>query len=327
MLGGREKVGSSVVDISGGGGGGGVFPQKNRRLNFPFGEECSGIDGRDTIHEHFIREIPIAIGALGCALWDGGLVLTRWLYRHGEEVCLNGQANVLELGCGVGLAGIMAAHFSKSVTMTDYIPDALGNCAYNVKLNTLPSNDEVPEELRNLRPGYDFAITNKCKVEYLDWDAVLRASKKAKNQKLTEAEEAKEKEAEEKKAKKQNNNDDEDEPLPEGVTEFTTLKPHSFDVILGAELTYSELSCESLAHVVDMNLTQDGAFHEILSNDRDGVTVFVKEIEKLGFTTERVDVPQEFVGNYGTRKWSKQDQESYSLYTWRRKKETKSAEE
>src|SRR3989338_8375487 len=180
MLGGREKVGGSVVNVTSGAGG---FPQKNRRLAFPFGQECSGIDGRDTVHERFIREIPIAIGALGCALWDGGLVLTRWIYKHGEEVGLHGKANVLELGCGVGLAGIMLAHFSKSVTMTDYIPDALGNCYYNIKLNHLSSNDEVDDELRKLRPEFDFSVLEKCKVEFLDWDAVLKENKKSKGEK------------------------------------------------------------------------------------------------------------------------------------------------
>lgn len=297
MLGDREKVGGGVVDLSGGAG----LPKKNRRLSFPFGATCAAIDGRDTLHEHFIREIPLSIGALGCALWDGGLILTRWLYKHGEAVFLNGTANVLDLGCGVGLGGIIAAHFAKSVTMTDYIPDALGNCLYNVRLNHLEKNEEVPEELRKQRPGYDFVIAGKCKVEFLDWDAVLRMSR---GREKTDAEQKQE---------------DEREPLPPGVTEFTG-KPRSFEVLIGAELTYNLLSCESLAHVVDLYLTEDGAFYEVLSNDRDGVTVFVKEIEKLGFTTERLDVPKEFVGNYGTRKWSKQDQESYSLYIWRRAK-------
>lgn len=330
MLGGREKVGVPV-DLAMP-----ALPKKNRRLTFPFGPACDGVDGRDTIHEHFIREIPLANGALGCALWDGGLVLTRWLYANGEAVFARAvahhqqrdganrlgnarNARVLELGCGVGLAGIMAAHFipdGGEVVLTDYIPDALHNCRYNVGINHVDAAD-IPAELgKELRPAYDFAVAPRLRVAYLDWDAELRlhtakCAAAAADVQAAEAAHAAQQSAVE---------------LPEGVALFAAT-PRSFDVILGAELTYNLLSCESLAHVVDKYLADDGVFHEVLSDDRDGVGVFIAHIERLGFATQRRPVPQEFVGNFGTRKWSRQNDETYSLYTWSRKAAAAAASE
>ncbi len=33
-------------------------------------------------HKLFIRELCVATGALGCALWDGGVILARWIYDN-----------------------------------------------------------------------------------------------------------------------------------------------------------------------------------------------------------------------------------------------------
>jgi hypothetical protein len=321
MLHGREKVGVPVDVV----GGGGALPamQKNKKLTFSFGPAVEGIDGRDTIHEHHIREIPIAIGALGCALWDGGLVLTRWLYKNGEalaqkhtasstEGTSRGPPRILELGCGVGLAGIMAAHFTRGeVVMTDYIPEALGNALYNVGINHVEP-DDVPDEMMELRPGYDFSIAPRISVEYLDWD--VEAKTCAKWQQPADGSEAAAAAAAAASSKT-------DVELPKGVSSFSAKNraPGCFDIILGAELTYNLLSVDSLSLVIDKWLSADGAFYEVLSNDRDGVSTFIQRIESLGFVTQRTDMGGEFVGNFGTRKWSKQENETYSLFCWRRK--------
>ncbi len=48
------------------------------------------------------------------------------------------RATVLEVGCGLGLAGIAAAHCGASVTMTDYEKDALLFARYNATQNLPP---------------------------------------------------------------------------------------------------------------------------------------------------------------------------------------------
>ena len=93
------------------------------------------------------------------------------------------------------------------------------------------------------------------------------------------------------------------------------------DVIIGAELTYNLLSCASLAAVVDRFLAPNGVFFEVLSDDRDGVSVFTREIESRGFLTQKEPVPKALTGSFCTRKWSKQEAETYSFFTWRRKAE------
>lgn len=186
MLNGREKVGfEDAVGVS--------SSLRNflkpKRLSIPFGSLLDTHnrreDGRTTEHEHFIREIPLVEGALGCALWDGGLVLSRWVYGNGS--LFNGK-RVLELGCGVGLAGIMAAHWAEHVWLTDYIPRVLDNAQYNVRLNSIDVTEASSEpdtpfwskggELRMVSGvPYHVDIEHRTTVCFLDWDQVGQACK------------------------------------------------------------------------------------------------------------------------------------------------------
>jgi predicted nicotinamide N-methyase len=64
-------------------------------------------------------------------LWSSSLEMARWCL---EDLNLKGL-RVLELGCGVGLAGIAASASGAHVTMTDYEEDALLFTRYNVQAN------------------------------------------------------------------------------------------------------------------------------------------------------------------------------------------------
>lgn len=65
-------------------------------------------------------------------LWPSAIALAQYLCRavdvHGLQV--------LELGCGIGLAGIVASRKGAAVTFTDYEADALAFARYNVLHNT-----------------------------------------------------------------------------------------------------------------------------------------------------------------------------------------------
>lgn len=68
-------------------------------------------------------------------LWASSVALARWCespagVRPGEEV--------LELGCGLGLAGIAAARAGGRVTLTDYEEDALLFARANLERNLQP---------------------------------------------------------------------------------------------------------------------------------------------------------------------------------------------
>jgi predicted nicotinamide N-methyase len=78
-------------------------------------------------------------------LWPSALALAQYL---GEGVDLDGL-EVLELGCGLGLAGVAASRKGGLVTLTDYEADALAFARYNTYRN-----------------GCQQAV-----VRYLDWHA------------------------------------------------------------------------------------------------------------------------------------------------------------
>ncbi|MER3523225.1 MAG: hypothetical protein C4326_03960 [Ignavibacteria bacterium] len=67
-------------------------------------------------------------------LWHSSIELARWCL---EEAELGGK-RVLELGCGLGLAGIAAATAGAEVTFSDYDADALAFAACNVAANLSP---------------------------------------------------------------------------------------------------------------------------------------------------------------------------------------------
>ncbi|MBX2991132.1 MAG: methyltransferase domain-containing protein [Bacteroidetes bacterium] len=68
-------------------------------------------------------------------VWTSSLELARWCLEDGV---LRGK-RVLELGCGLGLAGIAAAQAGAIVTFSDYETDALDFVRYNVQRN-LPAH-------------------------------------------------------------------------------------------------------------------------------------------------------------------------------------------
>lgn len=67
-------------------------------------------------------------------LWASSPVLAGHLRRRPGIA----GVDLLELGCGLGLAGIAAAQAGASVTMTDYEEDALEFARYNAALNLTP---------------------------------------------------------------------------------------------------------------------------------------------------------------------------------------------
>jgi len=107
--------------------------------------------GEELFHLLTVRDTNVLLDALDPAtfahdermpywaeLWTSSIELARWCL---DEQKLAGRS-VLELGCGLGLAGIAAARAGAQVTMTDYEEDALLFARHNVLSNpvaALPS--------------------------------------------------------------------------------------------------------------------------------------------------------------------------------------------
>ncbi|KAJ9452881.1 hypothetical protein DIPPA_31407 [Diplonema papillatum] len=97
-----------------------------------------------------------AFSQVGLALWPAGFVVAEWIMQHAGE--LKG-ANIVELGSGVGLSGIVAARCASPgrVVMTDYLETVNNNALASIALS---------------------GLAGKVEVELLDWTAVERGEQK-----------------------------------------------------------------------------------------------------------------------------------------------------
>lgn len=115
-------------------------------------------------------------------LWSSSLALARY--------CLDAPwvagARVLELGCGVGLAGIAASRAGACVTMTDYEADGLLFAEYNALMNLPPDGGAKGVEFRLLDwrgtatfQGYDLVIGADITYERSMFDPLLATLRSA----------------------------------------------------------------------------------------------------------------------------------------------------
>jgi predicted nicotinamide N-methyase len=74
----------------------------------------------------------------GLLLWDSAPALAEALAQRPELV--RGR-RLLELGAGVGLAGLVARHLGGEIRQTDHIEEALELCRINAQLNGVPGID------------------------------------------------------------------------------------------------------------------------------------------------------------------------------------------
>jgi predicted nicotinamide N-methyase len=87
--------------------------------------------------------------------WVGGRALARMI---ATEVPCSGR-RVIEIGCGLGVAGIVAALGGAAVTMIDTVPAALQFARANLALNGCRAN-VVRTDLRNpgVRGAFDYCV-------------------------------------------------------------------------------------------------------------------------------------------------------------------------
>jgi len=87
-------------------------------------------------------------------LWPSALALARWL--AGGEV-LEGL-RVLELGAGLGLAGLAAALCGARVVQTDYVARALALAKENAEINGATDIEQVTADWRDFRITRQFDL-------------------------------------------------------------------------------------------------------------------------------------------------------------------------
>ncbi|KAJ1625729.1 hypothetical protein T492DRAFT_1037729 [Pavlovales sp. CCMP2436] len=79
------------------------------------------------------NELPVALGGVGWRVSVGALCLADWVLRHAD---LFEGRSVLELGSGLGVTGIAAAHAGAArVCLTDALPELVGNLERVIESN------------------------------------------------------------------------------------------------------------------------------------------------------------------------------------------------
>lgn len=68
-------------------------------------------------------------------LWPGARVLAGFVAERVAEHTVPASVRTLELGCGLGLTGLVAAALGLNVTLSDYDEDALAFAEHNAALN------------------------------------------------------------------------------------------------------------------------------------------------------------------------------------------------
>jgi predicted nicotinamide N-methyase len=102
-------------------------------------------------------------------LWDSALGISQWLVRQAE---MSSQKwNVLDLGCGMGLTGTVAARLGHRVLFADLEPPAL----LFAQLNSLPTADRVRTRRLDWRTDrldetFDLIIGADILYERKQWD-------------------------------------------------------------------------------------------------------------------------------------------------------------
>ena len=69
-------------------------------------------------------------------IWEASIVLAN----HLAAMPVDPQRHLLEIGCGIGVAGIVAARYGHRVTMTEYNRDALNFARANARVNHIPES-------------------------------------------------------------------------------------------------------------------------------------------------------------------------------------------
>jgi len=103
-------------------------------------------------------------------LWESALGIGEWLHNHSATVA---DRQVLDLGCGMGFAGMIAASLGGRVTFVDIEPDSLRFAEFN----TLQWRDRVNVQRLDwqsdrLTTKFDLIIGADVLYERAQWDAL-----------------------------------------------------------------------------------------------------------------------------------------------------------
>ncbi|MBW1798273.1 MAG: methyltransferase domain-containing protein [Deltaproteobacteria bacterium] len=107
-------------------------------------------------------------------IWEASIVLSEYL----AGISVEPEKRFLEIGCGMGLVGIIASAFGHRVTMTEYNPDALNYARANAGTNPLADSHPEIIELDWNRPRleglFDYIVGSEVIYKKKDFEPILR---------------------------------------------------------------------------------------------------------------------------------------------------------
>ena len=111
-------------------------------------------------------------------IWEASIILSDYL----SGMPVDSEKRFLEIGCGMGVVGVVASAFGHRVTMTEYNPDALNFARANARAN-LSANDtglkitELDWGKPRLEGLFDYIIGSEVIYKEKDYQPILKLFK------------------------------------------------------------------------------------------------------------------------------------------------------
>ena len=108
-------------------------------------------------------------------IWEASIILSDYL----SGMPVDSEKRFLEIGCGMGVVGVVASRFGHRVTMTEYNPDALSFAKANASAN-LSAGDagleitELDWENPRLEGLFDYIIGSEVIYKEKDYQPILK---------------------------------------------------------------------------------------------------------------------------------------------------------
>ena len=111
-------------------------------------------------------------------IWEASVILSDYL----AGMRVDEEKRILEIGCGMGVVGVVASAFGHRVSMTEYNPDALNFARANARANL--SADDAGIEITELdwsKPRlegvFDYIIGSEVIYKEKDYQSILKLFK------------------------------------------------------------------------------------------------------------------------------------------------------
>ena len=138
-------------------------------------EKTVGIKGRNFtlltpkfIEEYIDSENPLQDFPLWSKVWEASWVLADFL----AGLPADPGKRILEIGCGLGLVGVVAASFGHKVVMTEHNPEALEFARANAELNHCPEVEIIDLDWNSpsLYGRFDYIVGSEIVYHQKDFE-------------------------------------------------------------------------------------------------------------------------------------------------------------